>query len=98
MINAPGVAARDLWRDKTIIPVRGQTGWLLPQPDCTYGVGYRGGTALSKSDGVLVGHSATGLGDMEGVGDTREIPDRAPFEEGIVLLAPAFAKLKAVRA
>jgi hypothetical protein len=31
IINCPGYAARDLWKDKTLIPVRGQTGWLVPQ-------------------------------------------------------------------
>jgi hypothetical protein len=31
VINATGYAARDLWRDKTVFPVRGQTGWLVPQ-------------------------------------------------------------------
>jgi hypothetical protein len=31
VIHATGCAARDLWNDRTIIPVRGQTGWLVPQ-------------------------------------------------------------------
>jgi hypothetical protein len=30
VINSTGYAARDLWRDKTVFPVRGQTGWLVP--------------------------------------------------------------------
>ena len=68
------------------------------RPSPANGAIKRFGSATPKSDGVIVSHNATTLGDMEGVGDTREIPDRAPFEEGIVLLAPAFAKLKAVRA
>jgi hypothetical protein len=101
VINSPGTAARDLWRDKTIIPVRGQTAWLLPQPASNYGVSYNGASALSKSDGVLFGHNSPAaalLGNMDGVGNTRELPDRALVEEGFPLLAPVFAKMKGVRA
>jgi hypothetical protein len=94
VINSPGYAARDLWRDKTIIPVRGQNGSLIPQPECNYGVSYRGGSATPKTDGVIVSHNATTLGDMEGVGDSRELPNRAQVEEGIALLAPAFVNMK----
>jgi hypothetical protein len=96
VINSPGVSARDLWRDKTIIPVRGQHGWAIPQPDCNYGVSYNGGSALSKSDAVMLGHNATTLGDMEGVGNSLELPDRALVEEGIALVAPVFARMKGV--
>jgi hypothetical protein len=100
VINSPGYAARDLWRDKTIIPVRGQTAWLLPQPASNYAVGYKGVSLLSKSDGVMMMHSpttATSLGDMEGVGNSMELPDRAPIEEGLGLIAPLFANMKGVR-
>jgi hypothetical protein len=100
VINSPGYAARDLWRDKTIIPVRGQTAWLLPQPSSNYGASYRGVNLLSKSDGVMMMHSpatATSLGDMDGVGNSMELPDRAPIEEGLGLIAPLFANMKGVR-
>jgi hypothetical protein len=97
VINSPGTAAKDLWRDKTIIPVRGQTGWLLPQPESNYGVSYNGGSATSKSDGVLVSHNATTLGNMEGVNDMRELPDRATVEAGLALLAPALVNMKGAR-
>jgi glycine/D-amino acid oxidase-like deaminating enzyme len=101
VINCPGVAARDLWRDKTVIPVRGQTAWLLPQPGSNYGVGYKGVSMLSKSDGVMMMHSSGPdalLGEMEGVGNSMELPDRAPIEEGIAIAAPLFAAMKGVRA
>ena len=42
VINCPGYAARDLWKDKYMIPVRGQTGWLIPQPEVNYGLSYGG--------------------------------------------------------
>jgi hypothetical protein len=98
VINSPGYAARDLWRDKTIIPVRGQTGWLLPQTASNYGINYKGVLTLSKSDGVLVMHTLPALGDMEGVGNSRELPDIASIQEGIAIAAPLFAAMKGARA
>jgi hypothetical protein len=98
VINCPGYAARDLWRDKTIIPVRGQTGWLVPQPEAHYGVSYRNVSLLSKSDGVMIMHTSADLGDMEGVGNSMELPDRSAIEEGIAKVAPIFARMKGARA
>lgn len=98
VINCPGYAARDLWRDRTIIPVRGQTGWLVPQTEANYGVHYRGISLLSKSDGVMVQNLIDdGLGDMLGVGDSLELPDRAETERALDIVAPLFARMKARR-
>jgi len=94
VINCPGYAARDLWRDKTIIPVRGQTGWLLPQPDAHYGFNYKNTSVMSKSDGVVVMHTSAELGDMEGVGNSLELPDRNSIVEGLALLAPLADRLR----
>jgi hypothetical protein len=98
VINCPGYSARDLWRDKTIIPVRGQTGWLMPQPESNYGLGYKNVSVLSKSDGVMIMHTSAELGDMEGVGNSLELPDRTGIEEGIKIVAPLFAAMKGARA
>ena len=96
IINCPGYAARDLWRDKTLIPVRGQTGWMVPQPEVTYGIEYRDIGVLPKSDGVMIqsfdpGH--TGLGDLVGMGDATEIPDRAETEEAVRVIGGLFARI-----
>ncbi|WP_216319181.1 FAD-dependent oxidoreductase [Sphingomonas quercus] len=98
VINCPGYAARDLWRDQTIIPVRGQTGWLIPQPEAHYGLGYGGVSLLSKSDGVMVMHTDSTLGDMEGVGNSMELPDRSNIEAGLAIVAPLFARMAGGRA
>ncbi|WP_404714011.1 FAD-dependent oxidoreductase [Sphingomonas sp. MMS24-J13] len=98
VINCPGYAGRDLWRDKTIIPVRGQTGWLVPQPEAKYGLYYAGVSVLSKSDGVMMMHTSSTLGDMEGVGNSLELPDRVPIEEGVKIIAPIFDRLRGARA
>ena len=42
VINATGYGARELWKDESIVPVRGQIAWLIPQHDVNYGVFYKG--------------------------------------------------------
>lgn len=91
VIHSTGYAARDLWKDRTIIPVRGQTGWLVPQPDANYGVRYNNVSLLSKSDGVVVMNNNPDMGDMLGVGNSMELPVRADIEAGLQMMAPLFA-------
>lgn len=74
VIVSPGYAASDLLRDKSLIPVRGQTAWLLPDPDMNYGFGYKDIGVLSKADGLIVQNNSGGLGEMLGVGDSNEVP------------------------
>ncbi|MBA3053526.1 MAG: FAD-binding oxidoreductase [Sphingomonadales bacterium] len=95
VINATGYAARDLWRDTTIIPVRGQTGWLVPQPQANYGVRYRNIMLTSKADGVVVMNTNPDIGEMLGVGDSMELPDRGNIEEALKIIAPALAPREA---
>src|SRR5262249_50192321 len=54
LINATGYGARALFRDESIIPVRGQLAHLIPQPDLHYGVIH--GTVLMapRRDGLVV--------------------------------------------
>ena len=92
VINSTGYAARDIWQDMTIIPVRGQTGWLVPQPEANYGVRYRNISLMSKSDGVVVMNTNPDIGDMLGVGNSLELPERGSIEEGLKTLAPLFAR------
>ena len=64
VINCPGYGARALWNDTTVTPVRGQIGWLIPQPELTYGVFYRDVNVLPRRDGIVV--QALEGGDMKG--------------------------------
>lgn len=91
VIHSTGFAARDLWQDKTVMPVRGQTGWLVPQPEANYGIRYRNVSLLSKADGVVVMNTNPDIGDMLGVGDSMELPNRANIEDGLRVMAPLFA-------
>uniref|UniRef100_UPI001C2D4452 FAD-dependent oxidoreductase n=1 Tax=Sphingomonas bacterium TaxID=1895847 RepID=UPI001C2D4452 len=95
VIHSTGYAARDLWRDKTIIPVRGQTGWLAPQPEAAYSIRYKNGLAMSKADGVVIMNFDNDLGEMQGVGNSYEVPDRADTEAALASLAPLFSTPKA---
>lgn len=91
VIHSTGYAARDLWQDKTMIPVRGQTGWLAPQPEAAYSIRYGTGLAMSKSDGVCIMNFDNSLGEMQGVGNSLELPDRADVEAALASMAPLFA-------
>ena len=90
VINCTGYAARDLWQDHSIIPVRGQTGWLVPQPEAFYSVRYRNVSLTSKRDGIVVMNNNPDLGEMLGVGDSMELPKFADIEEGLKIIAPVF--------
>jgi glycine/D-amino acid oxidase-like deaminating enzyme len=96
IINCPGYAARDLWKDKTLIPVRGQTGWLVPQPEVKYGLNYRNIALLSKRDGVMIQNiDPQGLGELYGVGDSNELIDRSDTESAIGVMAEMFGRMQA---
>ena len=90
VINCTGYGARALWKDDSVIPVRGQIGWLAPQKEVDYGVNYRGVTVLSRPDGIVVQNWG---GEMSGYGVEDETPDRAEAEATIALVAPLFPPL-----
>jgi len=90
IIHATGFAARDLWQDRTVIPVRGQTGWLVPQPGVNYSIRSNNMSALSKADGIVIMNNNPDMGDMLGVGDSMELANRAPVEEAMASLSRFF--------
>ena len=90
IINCPGYGARALCRDESVVPVRGQLGWLIPQPEVNYGVYYDGVLALSRRDGIVV--QMLEGGDMRGFGDANETVDRAESEEAVDRIAALYAK------
>ena len=90
IIHATGYAARDLWQDRTVIPVRGQTGWLVPQEGVNYSIRSNNMSAMSKGDGIVIMNTNPDLGDMLGVGDSTELPNRAPIEEAMSSLSRFF--------
>jgi hypothetical protein len=78
-------------RDDSIVPVRGQIGWLIPQPEIDYGLYYRDVSVVSRSDGIVV--QWVGGGDMFGYGDDHEVIDRAEAERGVDVLAALYSRV-----
>ena len=96
VINCTGYGARDLWKDDTVMPVRGQIAWLIPQPEVNYGLYYKHINVLSRTDGICV-QSLEG-GDMRGYGDTNETPDRSEADHVVNTIAPLFADFGGAKA
>jgi glycine/D-amino acid oxidase-like deaminating enzyme len=92
VINCPGYGARALWKDETLVPVRGQIAWLIPQQDVHYAFYYRGVGVVCRRDGVVV--QMVEGGDMRGYGDAGETPDRAEAEMAVSRAAEAFTRTR----
>ena len=92
VINCPGFAARDWWKDKAMMPVRGQTGWLIPQPEVNYAMTYRNVQMLSKSDGIMV--IALEYGDMKGYNNSDESVNRAEAERAVRVIEELNSRFK----
>ena len=91
IINCPGYAARQLWSDESIVPVRGQIAWLIPQEGVHYGLNYKGVNVLARRDGIVVQpyHS-----DEEGWNDDNEKPDRAAAVAGVQTLQELYRRME----
>jgi D-amino-acid oxidase len=90
VINCPGYGARALWKDDSIVPVRGQIQWLIPQPEVTYGVYYRDVNVLPRRDGMVV--QALEGGDMKGYNDDHEVPDRGEADRAVGVIADLYSR------
>jgi D-amino-acid oxidase len=90
VINCTGYGARALLGDDSLVPVRGQIAWLIPQPEFDYAVYYRGVNVMPRSDGIVV--QAVSGGDMRGYGEYSMAPDRAEAEEAVAALASLYAR------
>ncbi len=88
VVNATGYGARALLGDESIVPVRGQTARLVPQPEVTYGLVWRGHNlnTVPRRDGVLV--QAQAPGDF---GNADTTPDRAASDAAVARLATLFS-------
>jgi glycine/D-amino acid oxidase-like deaminating enzyme len=87
VVNATGYGARELLDDESIVPVRGQTARLVPQPEVGYGLYHvqKDLFALPRGDGILVqGHGPRDFGNPN------DVPDRAASEAAVQELATLF--------
>ena len=90
VINCPGYAAHDWWKDKSLTPVRGQNGWLIPQPEVNYGLFYDNVSMISKRYGILV--QALEGGDMKGYGNSNERVNRAESVNAVKVIENLYAR------
>ena len=93
VINCPGYGARALWRDESIVPVRGQIAWLIPQPELDYGVFYKDVSVVPRRDGIVV--QAVEGGDQKGYNDDNETVDRGEADRAVAVLAELYSKFRA---
>lgn len=91
VINATGYGARALWNDESVVPVRGQIAWLIPQPEVNYGVLYRNVNMLSRRDGIVVQDG--GSSDLLGYNDANENPDRPQAEAAVLVVAELYRRM-----
>jgi hypothetical protein len=98
IINCPGYAAHDWWKDRAMVPHRGQTEWLIPQPEVNYGLTYRNVEALSKSDGVMMIDTGIPGAMPKGYGSSNEVPDRAEAERAVRVMEDLYSRFPANRA
>lgn len=90
-INATGYGARALWKDESIIPVRGQIAWLIPQPEVNYGVIYKDIVILGRRDGIVV--QAHALNEADGYNDANETPDRSEADAAVAVVAELYDRM-----
>jgi len=88
IVNCTGYGARALMGDDSVIPVRGQTARLVPQPEVDYLVAYRGHNlvAVPRRDGILVATQEPG-----DFGNADASVDRGVSERAVERLAWLFA-------
>jgi glycine/D-amino acid oxidase-like deaminating enzyme len=91
IVNCTGYGARALWSDESLIPVRGQIGWLPPQEGVNYGMALDGLIITGRRDGIAV--QPTPQGDDTGWNDGSEIPDRDAAVAGVNQLAAFYERV-----
>ena len=95
VINCTGYGARALWRDETVVPVRGQIAYLIPQPEFDYALAYRDVNVVPRSDGIVVQNVAGG--DMRGFNDDSLAPVREEADASVATLAALYGNFRAAR-
>src|SRR5262245_56573649 len=95
IIDCPGYGGRKLWSDESIVPVRGQIAWLIPQEDVHYSLVYKDLNVVARRDGIVV--QPIPGGDDYGWNDANEEPNRQEAEAGVVLLKELFDRMATSR-
>jgi hypothetical protein len=89
LIHATGYGARALFRDESLIPVRGQLARLIPQPEVLYGLFYKDVSFVPRRDGLVF--QVVGDNDYYGFNDDSAVPDAAEAAHAVETIAALFA-------
>lgn len=84
IIHATGYAARDLLKDNSLVPVRGQTARFIPQPEVDYAISYDSQNVytIPRRDGLIVQEWSPG-----DYGNDREAPNLEATRASVEKLA-----------
>lgn len=93
IVNCTGYGARALFKDESIVPVRGQIAWLIPQDEVHYNLFYRDVAVVSRHDGMMVQY--LGPSEMFGYADDNEVVDRAESEAAVNIVAELYERFPA---
>jgi glycine/D-amino acid oxidase-like deaminating enzyme len=91
VINCTGYGARALWKDESLVPVRGQIAWLIPQPEVNYGLQFGNLNILARRDGIVV--QSMEQGEASGWNDSNESPDRGEADRAVQALAAMYTRM-----
>ncbi len=85
VVHCTGFGARALFNDASLTPVRGQIGWLPPQPEANYSVIAGKMNMVARRDGIVVQVGASG--DETGWNNAGEEPDPEESQAAVRWLA-----------
>jgi glycine/D-amino acid oxidase-like deaminating enzyme len=88
IVNCTGYAAKELFGDHSLMPVRGQLARGITQPDVRYGIYYNGVSFVPRRDGQVF--QVIGDSDYYGFGIETADPDRAEAEKAVTTIASLF--------
>jgi D-amino-acid oxidase len=88
LVNCTGYGARALFKDGSVIPVRGQLARLIPQAEITYGLYYNHVSFVPRRDGLVV--QSVGPDERVGYGDNSTEPNREEAEQAVATIASIF--------
>jgi D-amino-acid oxidase len=91
ILNCTGYGARQLWSDESIVPVRGQIAWLIPQDGVNYGLNYNDLNVLARRDGIVI--QPNPQGEDSGWNDSNEQPNRPEAEAGVLQLQALYDRM-----
>jgi D-amino-acid oxidase len=88
LINATGYGARELFNDRSLVPVRGQLARVIPEPGIDYALIYKDSLFAPRRDGFV--YQVIGADDYYGFDNDSTLPDRSEAEHAVGTIASLF--------